>query len=93
MADPYGGTLKIEMPLVKCGVPLEEIGLEDEVFDASDLLPRYLKVFRLPADNPHRSMKFSRRLELRPHGDNPIFLRLTRQDGTLAWTSPIYLYR
>lgn len=91
--DPYGGTLKIETPLVTCGVPLEEIGLEDEVFDASGLLPRYLKVFRLPAMNPHRRLSFTRRLDLRPEGDNPVFIRLTQEDGTLAWTSPIFLYR
>ncbi len=91
--DPYGGTLKIETPLVKCGVPLEEIGLEDEVFDASGVLPRYLKLFRLPAENPHRKISFTRSIALRPEGDNPIFIRLTQEDGTLAWTSPIYLYR
>ena len=28
---------------------LEEIGLEDEMFDKSGVLPRFLKVFRLPA--------------------------------------------
>ena len=91
--DAYGGTLKLETPLIKCGVPLEEIGYEDEVFDNSDILPRYLKVFRLPADNPHRAMRFSRKIDLKDSGDNPIFIRLTQEDGTLAWTSPIYLFR
>lgn len=91
--DPYGGTLKIETPLVKCGVPLEEIGLEDEVFDRSGVLPRTLKIFRLPAENQHRAMKFTRRIKLREQGDNPLYIRLTQEDGTLAWTSPIYLFR
>jgi len=91
--DPYGGTCQIETPLVKCGVPLEEIGLEDEIFDRSGVLPRYLKIFRLPAENPHRAMHFSRRVKLHQDGDNPLFIRLTQEDGTLAWTSPIYLIR
>lgn len=91
--DPYGGTLKLETPLVKCGVPLEEIGLEDEVFDESGVLPRYLKIFRMPEKNQHTSLKFSRQLNLRKKGDNAIFIRLTQEDGTLAWTSPIYIYR
>jgi hypothetical protein len=91
--DAYGGTLKIETPLVSCGVPLEEIGYDDEVFDKSGLLPRYLKVFRLPAENPHRAMRFKRRVRLRDTGDNPLFIRLTQEDGTLAWTSPIYIFR
>ncbi len=38
-------------------------------------------------------MRFSRRIALRETGDNPLFIRLTQEDGTLAWTSPIYLIR
>jgi len=91
--DAYGGTLKLETPLVSCGVPLEEIGYEDEIFDQSGILPRYLKLFRLPAENAHRSMRFTRRIALREIGDNPLFIRLTQEDGTLAWTSPIYVFR
>ena len=93
VGDAYGGTLKLETPLVKCGIPLEEIGFEDEVFDESGVLPRYLKVFRMPNKNRHTSIKFSRDLELKNRGDNGIFIRLTQEDGTLAWTSPIYIYR
>ncbi|MDH5750625.1 MAG: DUF3604 domain-containing protein, partial [Rhodospirillales bacterium] len=47
LSDPYGGTLKLETPLITCGVPLEEIGYEDEVVDASGVLPRFVKIFRL----------------------------------------------
>ncbi|MGA0395079.1 MAG: hypothetical protein ACO3MW_13585, partial [Rhodospirillales bacterium] len=93
VTDPYGGTLKIETPLVQCGVPLEEIGYEDEVFDQSGVLPRYLKIFRLPTENTHRAMKFTRKIALKDNGDNAIFIRLTQEDGVLAWTSPIYVYR
>lgn len=91
--DAYGGTLKIETPLVKAGVPLEEIGFEDEIFDESDILPRYLKIFRMPPENKHRTMTVTRKIDLKDQGDNPIFIRLTQEDGTLAWTSPIYVYR
>ena len=91
--DPYGGTLKIETPLVQCGVPLEEIGFEDEVFDESGILPRYLKVFRLPTENNHRAMKFTRKIALKEKGDNAVFIRLIQEDGVIAWTSPIYVYR
>jgi hypothetical protein len=91
--DPYGGTLKIETPLVTCGVPLEEIGYEDEVFDRSGVLPRYLKIFRLPEENTHRAIHFTQRIPLREAADNPLFIRLTQEDGTIAWTSPVYLIR
>lgn len=93
LADPYSGTLKIETPLIKAGVPLEDIGFEDEVFDNSGVLPRYLKLFRLPTINPHQSLQFERSISLQPQGDNPIFVRVTLEDGTLCWTSPIYVYR
>ncbi|RLC99135.1 MAG: DUF3604 domain-containing protein, partial [Chloroflexota bacterium] len=91
--DAFGGTLQIETPLIKCEVPLEEIGIEDKVFDKSDVLPRYLKIFRMPAENPHRNFSFQRRIKLKKPGDNPIFVRLTQEDGTIAWTSPIYVFR
>ena len=91
--DPFGGTLKIETPLVQCGVPLEEIGFEDEVFDQSGVLPRYLKLFRLPTENANRSLKFTRKVTLKDKGDNAIFIRLTQEDGVVSWTSPIYVYR
>jgi hypothetical protein len=93
LADAYNGTLKIETPLIKAGVPIEDIGFEDEVFDNSGVLPRYLKIFRLPTENPHKTMRFSRLIDLKAVGDNPIFIRLTQEDGTLVWTSPIYVYR
>jgi len=93
LADAYNGTLKIETPLIKAGVPIEDIGFEDEVFDNSGVLPRYLKIFRLPTENPHKTMRLSRLIDLKAVGDNPIFIRLTQEDGTLVWTSPIYVYR
>jgi hypothetical protein len=93
LADPYSGTLKLETPLIKAGIPLEEIGYEDEIFDNSGNLPRYLKLFRLPDRNPHKALTFTRQINLKPAGDNPIFIRLTQEDGTLCWSSPIYLYR
>ena len=92
LADAYAGTLKLETPLVKCGVPVEEIGLEDERIDAGGL-DRALRVFRLPAENRHRSFAFERGIDLKETGDNPLYVRITQEDGHLAWSSPIYIYR
>ena len=38
-------------------------------------------------------MTLSREITLKDHGDNIVYIRLTQEDGTLAWTSPIYVYR
>jgi hypothetical protein len=92
LADPYAGTLKLETPLVKCGVPVEETGYEDEVIEAGGL-DRRVRIFRLPEANPHAAMTVERPLDLRPAGDNPIYVRLTQEDGHIAWSSPIYLFR
>lgn len=91
--DAYGGTLKIETPLVSCGVPLEEIGYEDEIMDASGVLPRFMRIFRLPPENAHRTMTITRELPLKDSGDTTLFIKLTQEDGNVAWTSPVYLFR
>ena len=91
--DAYAGTLKIETPLVGCEVPLEKIGYEEEIVDASGVLPRFVRMLRLPAENPHRTMTITREVPLRESGDTALFIKLTQEDGDVAWTSPIYLFR
>ena len=93
LADAAAGKLSIRTPLVETDIAISDIGYEDHVFNASGELPRFLKFFRLPDINPHRSFAFTRKLELKPDGDNPIYIRLEQEDGTRAWTSPIYLFR
>ncbi|MFQ5937452.1 MAG: DUF3604 domain-containing protein [Acidiferrobacterales bacterium] len=93
VADPYAGTLKLETPLIKCGMPLEEIGYEDEVIDNSGILPRFVRIFRLPPENPHRTLRVERTTTIADGRDNPIFIKLTQEDGQIAWTSPIYFFR
>ena len=74
-------------------VNIEDINYEDKVFDKSNILPRFLKIFRLPLKNEIKKINLERNIKLNDIGDNPIFIRLTQEDGTLAWTSPIYVYR
>ncbi|MEM1382191.1 MAG: DUF3604 domain-containing protein [Pseudomonadota bacterium] len=93
LADAEAGEIAIQTPLITCTLPVAEIALEDQIFDASGRLPRFLKVFRLPDANPHHRLSLRRSIPLRESGDNPIYLRLTQEDGTRAWTSPIYLCR
>jgi len=85
-------TLEIDTPLVKRGVALENIGLEDERFEAGGL-DRQLRIFRLPGSNPHHHLAIDRTLTLKPEGDNAFYVRVTQEDGHQAWSSPIYIYR
>jgi len=93
LEDGQSGTLSLKTPLVNFEKAISEIGLEDTVYDESGDLPRFVKVFRLPNVNTHKSLKFSRKIQLKDIGDNPIYIRLTQEDGTRTWTSPIYVYR
>lgn len=93
LADPMAGRLQLATPLVEIDLPVSEIGLEDRVVEAPGRLPRFVKLFRLPDANPSRRLTCKRRLAVEPGRDNPFYLRLTQEDGTRAWTSPIYVYR
>lgn len=93
LSDPTSGSLSIRTPLVETEVKIADIGYEDTVFDASGELPRFMKLYRLPDTNPHESLTFDRRIAIKPEGDNPIYIRVEQEDGTRAWTSPIYVYR
>ncbi|MEQ8333914.1 DUF3604 domain-containing protein [Nisaea sp.] len=93
LRDEKAGSLAIETPLVSRQVAIAEIGLEDIVFDASGELPRFLKLYRLPDVNPHTSFSFTRNIDLKSESDNPIYIRVEQEDGTRAWTSPVYVYR
>ena len=71
---------------------IADIGLEDLTFEAGGI-GRRIRVFRLPDDNPHRRLRLSRRIRSRPIGDNALYVCLTQEDGHLAWSSPIYVFR
>lgn len=91
--DGRSGTLTVATPLIQFDLALAEIGLDDRVFDASGELPRLIRVFRVPEASGARVFRFKRQIALKATGDNPLFIRVTLEDGTRAWTSPIYVYR
>jgi hypothetical protein len=92
LADPQSGSLNIDAALIKCEIKVADIGREDLVFDAGGI-KRRMRVFRLPDDNPHRSLKLERRIRLKDIGDNALYVCLTQEDGNLIWSSPIYIFR
>jgi hypothetical protein len=91
--DSEAGKLILKTPLVEATVALTDIGPEDTVFDASGILPRRVRLFRLPDVNPHREVRFERSLTPEAERDNPYYVRVTLEDGTQAWSSPVYVLR
>lgn len=71
---------------------LSDIGIEDVVMKAGGL-ERKLRAFRLPEDNPHRTLSSELEITLKPDGDNPLWVCVTTEDGFQAWSSPIYAFK
>ena len=92
LADGRAGTLRIDTALVKAEIAVADIGLEDLRFEAGGI-GRRIRVFRLPDENPHRRLHLTRRIRLRIEGDNALYICLTQENGHLAWSSPIYVFR
>ena len=93
LEDPAAGRLIVDTPLVKETLDIAEIGTEPILFDRSETLPRWLRVYRLPDRLTECELAFDLPIALNSSGDNPVFLRLSQEDGTRAWTSPVYIFR
>lgn len=91
--DGTSGDITLSTALVKKSIALADISYEDTVLDASDILPRGIRLFRLPDHNPHKSVRLERKLSPVSGRDNPYYVRVTLEDGTQAWSSPIYVLR
>ena len=92
LEEGLSGSIDIQTPVVSEKVEIKSIGFEDTVFDAGKL-GRKLRLFRLPGDNPHVQMSVEQDIALRGKGDNPLYVRVTQEDGNQAWSSPIYIFR
>jgi hypothetical protein len=90
-ADP-DATLTIQTNLASATLPLAAIGLDDHTLAVGGL-DRRLRIFRLPDHNPHRTLSGTVPIPLSPTGDNPLWVRVTTEDGHQAWSSPIFVYR
>jgi hypothetical protein len=91
LAEGRSGTLAIDTALVQCAVPLAEVGLDDEVFEAGGI-GRRIRAFALPDDNPHFRLSVERRVGLDAGRDNAFYVCVTTEDGHQAWSSPIYVF-
>ena len=92
LAKSDGATLDISTNLGVMTVPLSDIGMEDVTMDAGGL-ERKIRAFRLPEENPHRTITTELEIPLNATGDNPLWVCVTTEDGFQAWSSPIYAFK
>ncbi len=87
-----GATIHLETGHIDVSVPLCEVGREDSVFPAGGL-DLEVRLFRLPSQLQDGPMTASVEIPIHDQGDNPLWVRITTEDGFQAWTSPVYLFK
>ena len=86
------GELEIATNRGRLSVPIADINGDATLLEAGGL-QRRITVVRLPETIGQTAMSPGCRIALRPDGDNPIWARVTTEDGHRAWTSPVYVIR
>ena len=71
-------------------IALADIGLDDHVLDAGGL-DLEVRVSRLAAELTPGVLAGEVEVPLDANSDNPLWIRVTTEDGFQAWTSPVYL--
>ena len=92
LEDTDGASLDISTNLGTLQVPLSNIGIEDVTMEAGGL-ERKIRAFRLPEDNPHRTITTELEIPIKADDDDPLWVCVTTEDGFQAWSSPIYVFR
>jgi hypothetical protein len=89
LEDSTGGELRVVTGPASLTIQIADIGEEDVVVEAGGL-ERRIRVFRLPEEGGRTAVRASVAVALRPGVDNPVYARVTQEDGHQVWSSPIY---
>lgn len=90
LETPSAGVLELETLQGRLTCPIQSLSLEPLTV-ACGGLGKQIAVYRLPAGECPREFSFDLSLGHLHEGDNPIYVRVTQEDGHMAWTSPVYL--
>lgn len=90
LEDRDAGAIDIASNLIRRRFDVATIGFEDTVVELGGL-NRRLRLFRMPDENQTRHLSHTYRYAIAPGVDNPLYVRLTQEDGHQAWSSPIYV--
>ena len=70
---------------------LVNLNMEERIMEAGGL-GRRIKLFRMPDKSLPQQYQHETQVALKPKGDNPLWVCITLEDGSQAWSSPIYLF-
>ena len=84
--------LALDTNFVSDVIDLAAVGTDDYVIAAGGL-DLELRLFRLPGQLDPKPLEAQIQVPLSDQGDNPLWIRVTTEDGFQAWTSPVYLFR
>lgn len=90
--DDNAGQVSVETGLVSGEFDLSNLTDTETVLEAGGL-DRKIRMFRLPEQLEHCSFAETVQIHLKPGRDNPLWIRVTTEDGFVAWSSPIYVTR
>ncbi|MGI9524152.1 MAG: DUF3604 domain-containing protein [Hyphomicrobiaceae bacterium] len=92
LAERGVGEIAFSTKHVAANVRLKDILLTDTLFEAGGL-DRRVRLYGLPDRLRHTSLSHRVVQPIADTGDTRLFVRVTQEDGHLAWSSPIYLFR
>ena len=92
LEHPGQGAIHFDTLAAILDIDLRDINLDPMIFELGEL-EKSVRIDRLPENNRHISYSFRMPLENLHGGDNPIFIRITQEDGQQAWSSPVYLIK
>lgn len=86
------GRLKVVTDHGELDLPLAGIGAEEHIVPCGGL-DKELVVQRLPERMTTLTLSHRREVTLAAEGDTAIYVRVTLEDGHVAWSSPIYSFQ
>ena len=87
-----GAYVNLDTNHVTKQISLSEITTEDMVIPAGGM-DLELRIFRVADELQNETLSANISVPIATGRDNPYWIRVTTEDGFVAWTSPVYLFR
>jgi hypothetical protein len=91
LLHPFKGKLIFRSSQINFELPIKDILIEDVIFNVGGL-GKQVRVYRYSPSNPHTYFTFQINIPLKPAPtqDDRIFIKVTMENGSQAWSNPMY---